>query len=234
MQKTGLIILALLLPVAGFSEVNLKEDLWQQTGIELRKPLFKKELRVSQVRDGSLARGAGLLEGDALKEATLLGSCEGQPDKKISSGDKDGLAKALLEVSRVSDLDGKVCVLVSQMVVALERGDKRMFLLLTAGHKFNGIGVALRNLEGGQIVIDGLLMDGTAIMSGLKEGDLITMVDGAEVKSNSDVVKKIRAKEAGSIVDLVVVREGRKNRFRLPVTVMTQPPTAELLVSAEE
>lgn len=235
MQKIGLIILTLLLPVSGFSETGLKEDLWQKVGLELRKPLFKKHLVVSRVNEGSLMQRAGILEGDILKEATILGSCEGRPDKKILASDKDNLIQAMLDVNKVLDLSagGKACVLVSQVIVKLERGGREMFLLLSGGYRHSAIGATISE-EDGRVMILGLLRGSTAELNGLQEGDAILMVDGSEVKVTEDVIQRIRAKEVGVMVNLVVMRGGKKMHFQLPVGVVAQEPKAELLVNAAE
>lgn len=235
MKKTGLIIWALLLPATGFSEANPKEDLWQKVGLELRKPLFKKHLVVSRVREGSLMQGAGILESDILKEATIFGSCEGQPDRKILAGDKDNLVQAMLDVNNILDLpaSGKVCALVSQVIVKLERGGREMFLLLSGGYRHSAIGATISE-DDSRVLILGLLRGSTAEMNGLQEGDAILMVDGSEVKATEDVIQRIRAKEVGAMVNLVVMRGGKKMHFQLPVGVVAQEPKAELLVNGKD
>lgn len=56
--------------------------------------------------------------------------------------------------------------------------------------------------------------------AGLKEGDVITMIDGKPVKGSLSLVGFVRQYAVGDTVELTVVRDGKEQK--IPVTLQAQ------------
>lgn len=80
---------------------------------------------------------------------------------------------------------------------------------------FTGIGVYIEEKEEG-IIITGTIKGGEAEKAGLKEDDIIVSVDDVDVKGMSlgELSSMIKG-EAGTLVELVIKREGEALRFKM-------------------
>ncbi|MCZ6793600.1 MAG: DegQ family serine endoprotease [Planctomycetota bacterium] len=101
--------------------------------------------------------------------------------------------------------------------------------LLTDGRVVRGyLGVYIQDLDrrlarsfghdgkGGALV--GRVEAGTpADEAGLREGDIITRLDGTDVENTADLRNRIAARRPGTEVDLVIFREGREKKLSLKV-----------------
>jgi S1-C subfamily serine protease len=74
-----------------------------------------------------------------------------------------------------------------------------------AGHAL--LGITSEPVEGGVRVVS-VTPGSAAATAGLREGDLITAIDGASVASAEVLVSELRARVPGDVVTLTVVRDG--------------------------
>jgi serine protease Do len=86
------------------------------------------------------------------------------------------------------------------------------------------LGVSIRDLSEGDttgVLIVGTVPNGPARTGGVQPGDIVVQVDAANVKSARDLLTYLNAKPAGTVVRLMVVREGK--RVALPITLEPAP-----------
>lgn len=88
------------------------------------------------------------------------------------------------------------------------------------------IGVSIRDISGKfaeerglatteGAYINGLTDGGAAEKAGLKEGDIITAINGIKVRNVPELQEKIGAHRPGEMVDVAVVRDGQAKTFRV-------------------
>jgi len=91
-------------------------------------------------------------------------------------------------------------------------------------HRPGYLGVNLHDLEDqllayfevkdGGVLIEEITEDSPAEKAGLKAGDVIVAIDNDPMMDSGDVVKKIREKEKGDVVEVKVVRKGKEKTLK--------------------
>jgi serine protease Do len=76
--------------------------------------------------------------------------------------------------------------------------------------------------EGEGVEITSVNDDGPASRAGLKVGDIISGIDGTQIRSSALLQNTIARSRPGTVIRLGIVREGR--RFNQPVTLGRRPP----------
>lgn len=85
----------------------------------------------------------------------------------------------------------------------MEAGEERAFL-----------GVYLGEPENGGVLIEGTEEGSAAEEAGLKEGDIITKLDGKAIATYEDIVKIIQAKNPGDPIEVTYKRDNKENKVK--------------------
>ncbi len=75
-------------------------------------------------------------------------------------------------------------------------------------------------------LVGGIEPGGPAALAGVEVGDVIVLFNGREVLSSSELPRIVAAASPGSAVDMVVVREGRKESIRITLGEWDDSPRA--------
>lgn len=90
-----------------------------------------------------------------------------------------------------------------------------------AAHPVIGVSVDMteQSEEGARVGGDGdqsgVVPDGPADDAGIKEGDLITAVDGARVRSGEELIVKIRSHQPGDELELTIERDDKERKVKV-------------------
>ncbi len=100
---------------------------------------------------------------------------------------------------------------------------KRIVSSLISGKKilYGWLGVNIQNLDDNLmkyfnlqskdgVLVAKVLKDSPAEKSGIKEGDIITTFDGQDVKNSNGLVKVVAATQVDKVVEVSIIREGKK------------------------
>lgn len=69
------------------------------------------------------------------------------------------------------------------------------------------------------------VLEGTpAAEAGLREGDIITRIDGADIQSMIELSSQIQRRSPGETVTLDVIRDGEKRQFEVTLTERPAQP----------
>lgn len=251
-----LAILSLLLASATFSraEDNLRQQLWDQVGVELKKPLFCKCVEVTNVREESLAQKLGMQKGDrwfedaewvevSASSTTLLRDDEFAQQVGMSNEDGSispvivlGGGNGLLQKFSVK----KVRVLEKTLLkVATHRSDKSSGSLqllrqrnskkknysLINGQVFNGVGLKIQSLDADSgVSVKEVLPGLPAEQSGLQAEDLILSVNGNLVRNSAEFCDIVRLQPPGTVVSIKVQRGEKHIDFLVKTMIMKVDP----------
>ncbi|MEM9412603.1 MAG: PDZ domain-containing protein, partial [Planctomycetota bacterium] len=82
----------------------------------------------------------------------------------------------------------------------------------TIGENHGFLGVAPQTVSEGVQIVDDIKYDTAAFEAGLKVGDIITNIDGKEVRETVELVDEIRKRQAGDKITIDFIRAGNRNR----------------------
>jgi serine protease Do len=215
--RAALLLLALQLGVVSLSSAQTKE---------------KKERIIIEKKPGKNEKVVIEIDGDKVKVN----------GKEIKEGDKDGdviirefrdrdfylhmprvyermmpmLQEELMHKQREwqhksHELQWKSRDLERRMEGMMEKMEKRAFL-----------GVGTDEVEKG-LKITEVQKESAAAAAGLKEGDIITKVDGKEMKESEQLVEAIRAHKPGDEVAIDYLRDGKKNSTKATLKSIQMP-----------
>jgi len=164
---------------------SLEFDLDKCLGIGLVKE--NEDFKIKEIKPGSAAAMAKLLVGDEI--IAIWG-------KLIGYNSLEEIQKILIGPS-LSDVKFTI-----QRRVIILRKDKYWFQsafeIINARLKFNSNGLIIYDIE----------QDGAAEMAGLKEGDIVTEIDGVSTNyMNIESIKKKLSGEEGSKLEIIILRE---------------------------
>jgi C-terminal processing protease CtpA/Prc len=71
------------------------------------------------------------------------------------------------------------------------------------------------DFEGPGVLVTRVISGGPADRGGLARGDIITSVDGGEVQSASEVIRRIRAQQPGDTIKVIRIRKGDKDDLQV-------------------
>lgn len=104
------------------------------------------------------------------------------------------------------------CVLIATVAVA------------TTGRPWLGMGMVLRNDEsGGKFLYAAHVPEGTpAYLAGARRGDVITAFDGKPItfRDDLDVLEFLGTQKPGTILKVTIVREGKKQDFKVKLGML--------------
>jgi len=261
-----LMILSLLMASASFSraEDNLKQQLWDQVGVELRKPLFCKCVEVKNVKEGSLAQKLGMQKGDrwledaewveiSVSSTVVLGDDEfaqlvgmNRDDGKFLPVIVLGGGNALMQkfpVKEIEVLERALLKVVSyrdnelrgDLQLLRKRNSEKKKYLLTNGQLFSGVGVHIQSSDDQGVLVVEVMPGLPAEKSGLQSGDKIISVNNIYVKESSEFVDIVRSQPLGAELSLKVQRD--KNQLvdiLIKTTVMKVDPEGFINATDEE
>ncbi len=95
------------------------------------------------------------------------------------------------------------------------RGDLLRFGRVRGRPRRAWVGIYAEATEDG-VVVTGLVPDGPAATAGIREGDMITAVNFAEVDSREDVYRQLWKNEAGAVVRLGILRDVERVTIEVP------------------
>ncbi len=233
MNKFAISFCFLLLPAISFGGENLSKRLWDEVGVELKKPFLRNYIVVKQVRPGSYAETVGMQKGDRwVGKVTLW---EKKMENQLQSDDSSYVVgeerfmlngKPVLILARtasVKDLQVVSYVLLKAMnpqpsfkapsfYCDLVRNSKKGDFTILGRGLIKAIGVAIKEVSFGEehnfdfLKIEKVFPNSPAEKSGLKVNDFIVQADDSNTKDARDFINKIRSLEVGTNVKLLILR----------------------------
>ncbi|UCE60845.1 MAG: PDZ domain-containing protein [Phycisphaerales bacterium] len=91
---------------------------------------------------------------------------------------------------------------------------------------------AQASLQGGGIIVQGVVEDGPADKAGIEEHDIIIAIDGAELTGRvGQAVAMLGLHRAGEDVDIKVLREGVEKTFSVTLKARSEMPEIEIAIA---
>lgn len=225
----------------GVSVRELTADEINRAGLEQAGGVY-----VQTVRDGSPAARAGLRSGDVVvafdgervrgvRHFSRLVS-ETPPGRLVRAEVVRDGARQTLEVT--PEAGERFSAMLPELRREIERGMRALprefeFDLPVPGAAARGrLGITLTPLtdqlaeyfgvkEG--VLVSAVESGSPAASAGVRAGDVITAIDGTSVRTPGDVAAKVRAAEAGSTLDVRMVREKKERSVKLVPEVPKVP-----------
>jgi serine protease Do len=83
-------------------------------------------------------------------------------------------------------------------------------------------GLGAKNAHG--VVVAGVQNDGPAAKAGLEIGDVITSMNGEQIKDTHDLTRKVHGAAPGSSVQFSTVQKGKENSLKVTLDQLPSPP----------
>ena len=100
--------------------------------------------------------------------------------------------------------------------------------------EFGGIGMQFYMGEDGYVFVDSVYLDSPAGRAGLKSGDIVTKVDGTDIKDfEADTVRDMVRGEVGSNVELTYKRDDKENTVSITREIISEQTVASVLLDKE-
>ena len=100
--------------------------------------------------------------------------------------------------------------------------------------EFGGIGMQFYMGEDGYVFVDSVYLDSPAGRAGLKSGDIVTKVDGTDIKDfEADAVRDMVRGEVGSKVELTYKRDDKENTVSITREIISEQTVASVLLDKE-
>jgi C-terminal processing protease CtpA/Prc len=224
---------------ASHAEDDLRQQLWDRIGVELKKPIFCKCVEVAKVGENSLAQKLGMQKGDRWLEdakwieisassTTMLRDDEFAQQVGMSKGDGEmapvlvlgggnGLAQKF-STRKIMALEKALLKIATYrndgskgyLQLLRKRNSEKKNYTLNSGRLFNGVGVKIESSGENQEVLVREVMPGLpADQAGLRAKDHILSVNDDQVQDAAEFSDIVRSQPLGTVIS-IRVRRGEK------------------------